>query len=601
MSLDCENTFSLVPYIDLVIEVLEDVLQGIAPNQTPPIEQAPYEQIAAAKFPPSLPFHLPLTELRLYLEQLKLNLQDIYRLFGVIDPALVEELLPLTRRDRTVDPTVLATHLQSIHDLLVAVEPELAREGLGLSPSNFDLIKTAIAPDDLPDYYGTVTLNLAGKGSLEDVDIFTAQVGISRENLNTLLFLDLNPDEVQAGLSRLFFINNTGDQAGHLMIESDVERQRFIIPRQQVAIARTPAVEQIIQDLDRERVSSQVITSLQQAFAAADSDLPDEALTNAKVEAATRGSRWLVHDMTFQRTYIVALEGNELAIEDALYLRLNNHETPPWLFLTFTSNGISLSPDTRVLVDVADGQWRVWDAEQSITYVIRLTENALVVFDEPYDRLANLTPQKLDRLYRFLKLAHHLDWSYGDLDWALRSLQGSHVAEKVLQFDGTNDFVAIANTQDLAPSSFTLEAWVMMAETGTQPILAQGNPDGSRTQFLFWITSPGQLAFFTTALTERDLPNWQDHPKGQLLTRNNQRGLNLTGERPLTPGGFTHVAVTVNEKVAVDAVDYYQLKFYINGVLDSTWSLNDPIPFATAPGEQTINLGKDLLNEYFAG
>ncbi|MEM9024953.1 MAG: LamG domain-containing protein, partial [Bacteroidota bacterium] len=57
----------------------------------------------------------------------------------------------------------------------------------------------------------------------------------------------------------------------------------------------------------------------------------------------------------------------------------------------------------------------------------------------------------------------------------------------------------------------------------------------------------------------------------------------MTGERSLTPGVFTHVAVTVNEKVAVDGKDYYQLKFYINGVLEATWTGTSVPPTNSSP------------------
>ncbi|MGF1495860.1 MAG: LamG-like jellyroll fold domain-containing protein, partial [Elainellaceae cyanobacterium] len=602
MPLDCENTFTLVPYIDLVNEVLEDVLQAMARSQDS--SPTPYEQVAAATFPPSLPFHLPLEELRLYLEQLKLKLQDIYRLFGVIEPAMVEELLPLTYRSREVDPQVLSARLQAIHELLVEVEPAIAREELLLSPQEYALVEDAIAPADLAAYYGS--LALAGKGSLEDVETFIARMGLSREELNTLLFLDLSPDEVQAGLSRLFFINNTGDQQGHLEIESDVERQRFEIPMQRQTIARLEDVEDLVPALDREPLWTEK----------EDSVFPDTIFSDTfqplgAVQVEVRGSRWLIFNTALQRTYAVSLRDGAIVIEDALYLRLNNNETPTWLTNEFTDQGVSLSKDTKVLVDTANLQWRVWDADNDVTYVIRRVGDELVIFDAPYDRLANLTPHKLDRIYRFLKLSRKLGWSYGDLDWALRSLQGSHMAEKVLRFDGTNDFVAVANTQDLTPKTFTLEAWVMIAEAGTHPIIANGNPDGTLTQFMFWVTPLGQLAFFTSALD--DTHRWENHPKGQFLPPDhqsvppglqpsipaNRRGLNLTGDRSIAPGVFTHVAVTVNGITQSDP--YHQLKFYINGVLDSTWSLRDPIPFTTTAAEQVINIGKDLLNDFFSG
>jgi len=626
MPLDCDNTFTLLPYIDLVTEVLEDVLRAMPPAQPGTQPQDPYQQVAEAIFPPNLPFHLPLEEVRLYLEQLKVNLQDIYRLFGVIDPAMVAELLPLTPSYRAATSEAqekqLTRHLQTLHELLVAVEPELAREELSLSPQDYTLVKDAIAPTDLAAYYGVPTLTLEGKGSLADVAVFTRQLGLSAEELNTLLFLDLSPNEVQAGLSRLFFINHTGDQQGHLEIQTGddggVGDEKFAIA---IATVQTStAVEAIVQALDSERVTSQFITSFQDAFEQAGIELPQNSLTKARAELVYRGRHWRVLDLDNQRTYGVSQSTNQLVIEDALYLRLNKNETPLWLRQAFRDHDITLSDEAKVLVDTADRQWRVWDTnanlgttkDVSITYIIRRVDNQLVVFDEPYDRLLNLTPYKLDRIYRFLKLARRLDWSYGDLDWALRSLQGSPVAEKVLRFDGINDFVAIPQTEDLTPSTFTLEAWVMMSETGTHPIVAQGTPD--RMRFLFWITPLGQLAFLTGAMGANDLSSWQNHPKAQLLTDSNgQKRLNMMGERSIPTGGVTHVAVTVNEAVDLPIDDdgnpdtppvntrHYQLKFYINGRLDSTWSLQDSLPFQMPVGEQAINIGRDLASEYFTG
>jgi len=74
--LDKENTFNLVPYIDLVNEVLEDIVRKP--------EKSPYQVLEEAKFPMQLPFHLPLEEIRLYLEQLKISLQEIYQLFSIV-------------------------------------------------------------------------------------------------------------------------------------------------------------------------------------------------------------------------------------------------------------------------------------------------------------------------------------------------------------------------------------------------------------------------------------------------------------------------------------------------------------------------------------
>ncbi|MCB0185052.1 MAG: hypothetical protein KDE31_12345, partial [Caldilineaceae bacterium] len=178
--LDHENTYTLIPYIDLINEVLEDLVRrNIA---------SPYAVLADAKFPMQLPFHLPLEEIRIYLKQLKLSLQEIYRLFG-------------------------------------AVKPEIAREILALSPIEYTRIENPIdLLDNLKEFYGVDDVTtLDKKDSLGDVEIFTEQTGLSRQELNDLLFLDLSRDEFQAGLSRFFFINNTGDGQGHLSIEENVE------------------------------------------------------------------------------------------------------------------------------------------------------------------------------------------------------------------------------------------------------------------------------------------------------------------------------------------------------------------------------------------
>lgn len=155
-------------------------------------EHGPYQVVEKAKFPMQLPFHLPLEEVRTYLKQLKVSLQDIYDLFGV-------------------------------------TETEIARELLALSPREYLFIREPIAETaDFSDFYG-INVEETGKGCLEDVDVFTEQTGLSRAELNQLLFLDLSDSEVQAGASRLFFINNTGDQTGHLWIEESSEPELFTI------------------------------------------------------------------------------------------------------------------------------------------------------------------------------------------------------------------------------------------------------------------------------------------------------------------------------------------------------------------------------------
>ncbi|MCB0189775.1 MAG: LamG domain-containing protein, partial [Caldilineaceae bacterium] len=207
-----------------------------------------------------------------------------------------------------------------------------------------------------------------------------------------------------------------------------------------------------------------------------------------------------------------------------------------------------------------------------------------------------------DRIYRFLKLARKLDWSFVALDWALRSLANGAETGKVLYFDGVNDFVEIKQVTGLAIPEFTVEAWVQPAEWGCNPILAQGATDASSADWLFWITPNRQLAFFSkhAALTSVAETHYD---RNLLVAYNDDDGVNLMSDGQLPKGVFTHVAVTVNEQPnpAIGGVEY-QLKFYINGELDATWSVLNPIvPISVSAESLTFNIGKNLNNEFFQG
>ena len=49
-----------------------------------------------------MPFHLPLAEIRIYLEQLKTSLADIYGAFGHVAPEVAREVLALSPREHQI-------------------------------------------------------------------------------------------------------------------------------------------------------------------------------------------------------------------------------------------------------------------------------------------------------------------------------------------------------------------------------------------------------------------------------------------------------------------------------------------------------------------
>ena len=379
--LDATNTSELIPYIDLVIEVLEAFLQTADAQDIDP-----YELLRTVTFPIELPFHRPLSEIYAYLQQLKTSLYQVHQTFK--QPLLANSL---DRRSQTIS-------IQAF---------------LELSPETFQLIiQTLGQTADIVARYGNVPLS--GRQGLENVEVLLAQTQLTRAQLNELLYQDLDRDEVNAGLSQLFFINNVEDGQGYLTLEVD--------------------------------------------------------------------------------------------------------ESDP---------------------------------------------------GNPYERLVNLSPAKLDRIYRFVKLAQHWDGAYTELDRALRSLTSPYLPERALSFDGINDAVSIRQFTQLQATDLTVEAWIHPAQTGKQVILSKGDEAAPQLHFVVWLNSSDQLVL-SMRLTTGEIEE-------------------VVSNRTVTVDTFTHVAVTLQNTT---------VSLYLNGQLDNTQNLSG----GTEPVGTDLYIGRGLVgSEAFTG
>lgn len=97
IELTCENTNRTLPYVDLVLEILENAIDAatdapvdqssteasseelLANPQN--IRKGAYEVLKAAVYPPGLPFHLPLEQARVWLEHLGVGRAELMRIF----------------------------------------------------------------------------------------------------------------------------------------------------------------------------------------------------------------------------------------------------------------------------------------------------------------------------------------------------------------------------------------------------------------------------------------------------------------------------------------------------------------------------------------
>lgn len=374
--LDAENTSALIPYIDLVIEILEAFLQTADDSGVDP-----YEVLRTAVFPIELPFHRPLSELHAYLQQLKTSLYQIYQTFQP----------PLEANARSQSPLSTQAFFE-------------------IAPETFQLIIQTLGAD-ITAHYGNTPLS--GRQGLENVEVLLAQTQLTRAQLNELLYQDLDRDEVNAGLSHLFFINSVEDGQGYLSIETD--------------------------------------------------------------------------------------------------------ESDP---------------------------------------------------GNPYEKLVNLSPAKLDRLYRFIKLAQQWEGSFTELDRALRSLTSPYTPERSLSFDGINDAVAVRQFDQLQ-SRFTLEAWIYPTQTGKQVVVSKGDEAAAQVHTVIWINSSNQLVFsirLTTGAIEE-----------------------IVSHRAITTNAFTHVAI---------ALDNNAVSLYLNGQLDNQQTL----AATPEPVGSDLYIGRGLIgDEAFTG
>lgn len=180
--LDCANTHDLIPAIDLVNEVLEAVVRS-------PQQPDALRVLDETNFPWAVPYSRPLAEIRQYLGQVGLSLSTVYDAY--------------LRRETSDQATAAARHID--------------REYLQLSPREAALIaREATDPQQIGALFGGS--DRYDLDALAELPVFLEQTGLDRKQVNELLYQDLDRSELNAGLSRLFFINNVDDGLGPLTL-----------------------------------------------------------------------------------------------------------------------------------------------------------------------------------------------------------------------------------------------------------------------------------------------------------------------------------------------------------------------------------------------
>ena len=194
IELTCENTNTPIPSLQIINGILE--------------KQIGLQELATAKYPFNLPLNFPLQQIRSYLGHLKTDLATIYETFGVDKLAI-------------------------------------AREYLGLSPEEYNLITSPEADsDELRKLYGLEPRPENNRQTDAEIfpDTFLLQTGLSPLEITDLLKQNLHPSELNAGLAHNFFIyqNFTSDRS------IDTATNQTTNPR--VGLVRHWAMDEIHQD-----------------------------------------------------------------------------------------------------------------------------------------------------------------------------------------------------------------------------------------------------------------------------------------------------------------------------------------------------------------
>jgi hypothetical protein len=158
IKLTCDNTNNLLPYLQIVNDILEENL--LQPLKTTDV----FKTLTNIFYPFNLPFNLPLNQIRTYL------LQDSTSLF---------EIFMVMNKNQNLSIAAAREYLDISLEEFTNLKNQTGNNLLTVLSNNYGLSITAD--------------NLAG---LNKVETFTSQVGITLQNLREIFYQNLNIEEI---------------------------------------------------------------------------------------------------------------------------------------------------------------------------------------------------------------------------------------------------------------------------------------------------------------------------------------------------------------------------------------------------------------------
>ncbi|MEO5891149.1 MAG: neuraminidase-like domain-containing protein [Ferruginibacter sp.] len=175
LKLTCENTNTIIPYIDLVNEILEyyiahnhtldagaaydtgDTTAEELQSNPQNIQVAAYEDISKAVYPFTLPYHQPLDVINTYLDHLKLNRFELMNLFRVSESIIFDKAY-FNFSDKEYE-IITDNSLVGVHEKYGYAATEVTGFNTSLKEITEFLTRTGIAYTDLIELLKTRFLN----------------------------------------------------------------------------------------------------------------------------------------------------------------------------------------------------------------------------------------------------------------------------------------------------------------------------------------------------------------------------------------------------------------------------------------------------------
>lgn len=374
LPLTCENTDTLVPYIQLVNDVLAAKLKR-------ELDQDVFPALAVAPYPFNLPFNAPLAQVRGYLEALKITLAQVYAVMS--DPKAAADVAGV------------------------------AREQVGLSVEQYRmLITTSTTPAQVAAQWGYHDLGGVLPPFTPGTGLITVAKGrTSVEGSETSFDSELTVgDQIWCGAQ----IRTVAAIAGATSLTVD-RAWEVSISQASYQIARwRPGTGTITIHDDSTRVTGSADARFDQLSIGDQVQCLGEIRTVTQVRSATEllvDSRWsrsasgvsytvnpvgqLARLTTFlDRTGLARRELDELLRQGTSAAEFDRGVTQGF-FINATGEGL---PPLQLVIDQGDP-------------------------GNSFERIVGLSVSRLDRLSRFIRLRSALGWTAADTDWLLKSIK----------------------------------------------------------------------------------------------------------------------------------------------------------------------------------